>query len=110
MRRAALLLGSIVALVAASPAHAANGVVASWPFDEGSGTVLHDTSGNGNNGVVSGDAQWVSGFSGPALSFDGNTGRVRVPDSSSLDPAAAVSVSAWIRAAGAAGRLQLHPR
>ena len=98
MRRATTLLGLILSLVGASPAYAANGVVASWPFDEGSGTMLHDTSGNGNNGVVSGDAQWVSGFKGSALSFDGNTGRVRVRDSLSLDPASAVSVSAWIRA------------
>ena len=98
MRRALLLLGSVIALAAASPAYAANGPVASWPFDEGSGTAVHDTSGHGNNGVISGDAQWVSGFSGSALSFDGNTGRMRVPDSASLDPTTAVSVSAWIRA------------
>ena len=98
MRRALLLLGSVIALAAASPAYAANGPVASWPFDEGSGTAVHDTSGHGNNGVISGDAQWVSGFSGSALSFDGNTGRMRVPDSASLDPTNAVSVTAWIRA------------
>ena len=98
MRRALLLLGSVIALGTASPAYAANGLVASWPFDEGSGTAVHDTSGHGNNGVISGDAQWVDGFAGSALSFDGNTGRVRVPDSASLDPTTAVSVSAWIRA------------
>ncbi len=39
MRRALVLLGSVIALGAASPAYAANGPVASWPFDEGSGTV-----------------------------------------------------------------------
>ncbi len=48
--------------------------------------------------MISGDAQWVSGFSGSALSFDGNTGRMRVPDSASLDPTTAVTVTAWIRA------------
>lgn len=98
MRRAVLLLASLIALACASPASAANGLVASWPFDEGSGTLVHDTSGHGNNGTISGDAQWVSGFSGAALSFDGNTGRVRVPDSTSLDPTTAVSVIAWIKA------------
>lgn len=97
MRRAVLLLASAIALATASPASAANGLVASWPFDEGSGTVVHDTSGSGNKGAISGDAKWVSGFSGPALTFDGNTGRVRVPNSASLDPTTAVSVSAWIR-------------
>jgi hypothetical protein len=97
MRRAALL-GTIIALVAASPAYAANGLVASWPFDEGSGTVVHDVSGNGNNGTISGEVSWVGGFSGSALSFDGSTGRVAVPDSQSLDPADAVTVSVWVRA------------
>ena len=98
MRRAVLLLASVIALAAAAPASAANGLVASWPFDEGSGTLVRDSSGHGNNGTISGDAQWVGGFSGSALSFDGNTGRVRVPDSASLDPATAVSVVAWIKA------------
>ena len=90
--------GSAIALWAASPAYASSGLVASWPFDEGSGSVAHDASGHGNNGVIMGDAQWVSGFSGSALSFDGSTGRVRVPDNASLDPTAAVSVTAWVRA------------
>jgi hypothetical protein len=103
MRRALLVLGSIIGLAATSPAYATTGLVASWRFDEGSGAVLHDTSGFGNNGVISGDVQWVSGLSSSALSFDGNTGRVRVPDSSSLDPASAVSVSVWVRAAGLPG-------
>jgi hypothetical protein len=98
MRSAALLLVLIIALVGASAAHAASGVVASWPFNEGSGPVVTDTSGHGNNGTISGDAQWVGGFSGSALSFDGGTGRVRVPDSPSLDPTASVSVAAWVRA------------
>lgn len=98
MRRAGLLLGSLIALAVAPPASAANGPVASWPFDEGSGTVVHDTSGHGSDGLISGNVQWVSGFSGSALNFDGLTGRVRVHDSPSLDPTSAVSAGAWIRA------------
>ena len=98
MRRAAVLLGSVIALGAASPAYGANGLVASWPFDEGSGTVVHDTSGHGSNGVLSGVAHWVSGFAGSGLSFDGSSGRMRVPESASLDPSSSVTVSAWTRA------------
>lgn len=74
-----------------------------WPFYEASGTVAHDVSGNGNNGALSGAAQWVSVYFGDALSFDGSTARVRVPDSSSLEPASAVSVGAFVKASGSPG-------
>jgi hypothetical protein len=46
------------------------GIVGLWHFDEGSGTVAGDSSGNGNNGTIYG-ATWVPGISGQALSFNG---------------------------------------
>ena len=57
-----------------------NGLVAYWDFDEGSGNVLYDRSGNGNDGSVYG-AAWVDGIKGKALSFDGNNDYVEVPHS-----------------------------
>jgi hypothetical protein len=42
-----------------------------WRFDEGSGTVANDSSGNGNTGTLNGDPQWVIGYYGSALEFDG---------------------------------------
>ncbi len=51
-----------------------------FPFDEGSGTVASDISGNGNNGVIAG-ASWVTGKFGQALSFSGATSNyVSVPN------------------------------
>ncbi|MBW6537513.1 MAG: DUF11 domain-containing protein [Mariniphaga sp.] len=47
-----------------------DGLVAEWHFDEGSGNVLKDSSGNGNDGIIYG-ATWVDGKFGKALSFDG---------------------------------------
>ena len=44
--------------------------MAEWHFDEGVGSVLADSSGNGNDGVIHG-ATWVEGTYGGALSFDG---------------------------------------
>lgn len=37
------------------------GLVGYWNFDEGSGAVANDSSGNGNNGTING-ASWVAGF------------------------------------------------
>jgi hypothetical protein len=50
-----------------------SGAVGWWSFDEGTGTVAGDSSGNGNNGVVYG-ATWVPGKYGQALSFDRTAG------------------------------------
>jgi hypothetical protein len=45
-------------------------VVASWLFDDGSGNKAKDSSGNGNDGTVTG-AKWVNGRKSKALEFDG---------------------------------------
>ena len=43
-----------------------------WKFNEGSGTVAKDSSGNGYDGTISGNAVWTAGQYGDALSFDGS--------------------------------------
>jgi hypothetical protein len=46
-------------------------LVAHWPLDDGSGTVAVDVTGNGNDGTLEGNPQWVAGKIGGALEFDG---------------------------------------
>lgn len=48
-----------------------NAVVAVWLFDEGSGDITVDSSGNGHDGTLENDPQWVDGMFGKALEFDG---------------------------------------
>jgi hypothetical protein len=75
--------------------------VALWHFDEGSGSVVSDASGNGNDGTIGG-ATWTNdGKFGPALQFDGENDFVRVADNASLDLTEEVTVEAWIRGQGA---------
>lgn len=93
----AVLAGSSAAAAASSPT-----LVGDWPFAEGSGISAADVSGYGNTGTLEGGVQWVAGESGTALSFDGNTGRVQVPDAPSLEPST-VSVSTWVRSDGSPG-------
>lgn len=94
---------SVTLGASAAPAAASGGLVGQWKLDEGAGTVVADSSGQGNNGLLSGGAGWVPGISATALSFDGVSGQVTVPDSASLEPPSAVSVSAWVKAAGSPG-------
>jgi len=42
-----------------------------WTLDEGQGTVALDWSGHGNHGTIKGNPQWVIGYHGSALDFDG---------------------------------------
>jgi hypothetical protein len=98
---AATLLCACPVLGAAPPANAR--LVGAWSFDEGSGTHVADSSGNGDNGVISGNVSWVSGPTGSALGFDGGSGQVDVPDAPVLEPATALTVSAWVRSVGSPG-------
>jgi hypothetical protein len=50
-----------------------------WKFDEGQGSVALDWSGHGNHGPLVGDPQWVAGYDGGALDFDGSDDYVEVP-------------------------------
>ena len=71
------------------------GLVGWWRFDEGDGTVAQDSSGYGNHGTVYGDATWVDGKHGKALSFDGTDDYISIASFPSLT-GPAVSVEAWI--------------
>jgi hypothetical protein len=80
-----------------------------WPMNEGSGQVVRDWSGHGNNGVLgnspsadSQDPTWIRGvFLGSALRFDGND-LVQIPDSASLD-VQKVTVASWFRGSASPG-------
>ena len=54
----------------------ANTIEGLWLFDDGSGNVVRDSSGNGRNGVIEGGVQWVAGRYGGALKLNGVDGEV----------------------------------
>ena len=74
----------------------ANGLVAAYSFDEGSGVSVGDASGKGNGGSI-GSATWTSQARfGSALYFNGSNARVTVPDSNSLDLTTGMTLEAWV--------------
>jgi len=67
-----------------------------WLFDEGAGKTVKDSSGNGNDGEIIGDLNWVDGKFGKALEFPGESmNLVQIPDSDSLNPTTGITISAW---------------
>ncbi|RKU36262.1 hypothetical protein C6495_04065, partial [Candidatus Poribacteria bacterium] len=71
--------------------------VALYTFETGSGKVVKDLSGKGNNGTLMG-AKWGEGNPGGGLVFGGNAPRdfVEIPDSDSLDLVEGLTVEMWL--------------
>jgi fibronectin type 3 domain-containing protein len=75
---------------------ASTGLVAAYSFNEGSGTTVNDSSGNGNNGSISGATWTTAGKYGSALSFNGRSSRITINDSPSLHLSSGMTLEAWV--------------
>ena len=103
-RKTAVVLGLAVAaavlgvLVATPNGNSSTpGLVAAYAFDEGSGTTVTDASGNSNSGTAASTTWSSSGKYGKALSFNGTSSRVTIPDTASLHLSSAMTLEAWVR-------------
>jgi type II secretory pathway pseudopilin PulG len=73
-----------------------DGLVGHWTFDEGSGDIAYDYSGNDNHGALVNDPDWVDGKIGKALEFDGTNQYVNAGNDTSLDITKEITVVGWI--------------
>lgn len=71
-----------------------NTAVGVWMFEEGSGEIAKDSSGNELNGSLQGNPEWVDGAFGMALALDGST-YVEVPGHE--NPRDAITISIWVK-------------
>ncbi len=67
-----------------------------WPLDEGQDTAAVDHSGNGYSGKFIGTPQWVAGYKGSALQFDGVDDYVAF-DFPAAESMGAFTVALWLR-------------
>jgi len=88
----------VLCLVMMSEAKAADpDLVGYWKLDETSGTTAHDASGNGQDGTLNGDPQWVSGILGGALEFDGDGDYVDIGNDPIFNITGQITVACWIK-------------
>jgi len=78
-------------------------LVGHWMLDDGSGTTVSDSSGNGNDGTIEGDPTWITGVNGAALEFHGlgaaggGGDYIDCGNDASLDITGPISIALWIR-------------
>jgi len=92
-RKLIYLISFVLVLGLISDASA--GLVAHWKLDEDSGTTAVDATGNGHDGELIGNPEWVTGYFGGGLKFAGTPDKVDVPYSAELNPENEFTVSVW---------------
>jgi hypothetical protein len=75
------------------------GLVARWPLNEGSGSVVVDATSNDLDGALTGAPGWIPGMMHLALALDGTSQYALVPDDVRLDLTSQITLSAWVKPA-----------
>ncbi|MAV38081.1 MAG: hypothetical protein CMJ59_21805 [Planctomycetaceae bacterium] len=104
MKRRVLVVLSGVVCWAAGIAHASDGLLGWWRFDESSGTVAIDSSGIKNHGKIV-DATFVDRGKGQALYFNGEQGFLQLDFRQDFDIGVGGTVSMWVNPAERHGAL-----
>jgi hypothetical protein len=88
----------ILGLIFSSPGYTIEqeSVVLTWLFEEGQGTTVEDSSGNGNDGELIDGPQWAAGKFGGGLEFDGTDDSV-VSSTVNGIGATYISETLWIK-------------
>ncbi len=71
-------------------------LIAAYSFEEGTGTSVNDSSGYNRTGTIA-NGTWVStGRYGKALSFNGSSTKITIPDDPGLHLSSAMTLEAWV--------------
>lgn len=109
------MIGSVATVALMQGTLPIAGIVMHLKLDEGNGVIASDASGSGNNGNLNGSTTAWAGSSSckvnGCLRFNptGTTGRVDVPNSSSLDTTSGFTVAFWYKAASNSGSIAAKP-
>ncbi|HWR63725.1 MAG TPA: LamG domain-containing protein [Candidatus Thermoplasmatota archaeon] len=73
------------------------GLIGYWSFNEGSGSIAHDSSGYGNDGALIGAATWMTGVNGSALEITDTEYVGGIPSSCDDSITTEFTVTAWVK-------------
>lgn len=76
------LVVQLFSFIPATKANAADSSLMLWyKFNEGTGTRVTDSSGNGRDGILNGNCSWIAAQNGSgAVELDGSSGYIKMPD------------------------------
>jgi len=74
-----------------------SGIVGWWKLDDASGTTATDSSGQMNNGSITGTVSWTTGHLNGALIFNGSDTAVNVGTPSILNLTHVGTISCWVK-------------
>ena len=80
--------------------------VAVWLFEEGTGRIVKDASGNGHDGKFKGSPKWVKAKFGTGLELPGDAGGYVVVDSTKKLELETLSIEAWVKVEEGTGKWQ----
>ncbi|MHC4628287.1 MAG: LamG domain-containing protein, partial [Planctomycetota bacterium] len=88
-----------------------DGLVGYWTFDEGSGTIASDQSGEGNDGTFQGSPRHLVGKINGALQFDGDDDQIQLTSVFATLGSASNTVTLWVKVpAAGTGALATNER
>ncbi|MDE0015669.1 MAG: LamG domain-containing protein [Candidatus Poribacteria bacterium] len=80
--------------------------VAVWLFEEGTGKIAKDASGNGHDGKFKGSPKWVKAKFGTGLEFPGDAGGYIVVDSTKKLELETLTIELWVKVEESTGKWQ----
>ena len=83
--------------------------IAHWNFNEGTGILVSDASGNGNSGTVN-DCSWVTGIKGTAISLNGSSSFIDFGTGPSLSGQVDFTISLWVKTTSGNSHVLLQQR
>jgi len=82
--------------VAAFSANSDPNLIALYKLDETAGITAKDSSSHANDGTLMGDGQWVTGWLGGALEFNGSNTYMDCGDDPDISVTDSITIAAWL--------------